>query len=489
MAAFSRRTLRWILVVVASGFGGFLLGNFSQFSVRGLIPFSDRTTGSAPISFAEIAQKVNPSVVSVVSTKVVDLNQIHEDLEFWYPLRPNEDGKRKSLGFGSGFILGSQGLVLTNQHVIDESRNITVRLFDGSEYPAEIVGSDQETDLALMRIKPKRRLEAAQLGDSDALRVGDWVMAVGNPFNYEHSVTVGVVSAKGRKIDESPFERYIQTDAAINFGNSGGPLFNTSGEVVAITTAISKKGRNIGFAIPINFAREIVGQLGDQGRVVRGFLGLTPEQITENHASVLRLSSTKGVLVADVSPRSAAEAAGIQRYDVLTEIAGQPVADNDDFRRKIAGTTPGTEVVLKGLRNGNPVEFRAEVRERPSQAQVHLLPDPADSPVQTPAASRMARAGIAVQELTEQHKKMYPVEGNGLLIVEVDPISPAADAGLGVGDVILEINRHRVTSLLEYQKLISGFRANDALMLLVANSRDRNRTRIVTLKLEAARPQ
>lgn len=485
MLAFPNRTLKWLLVVAASALGGFLVGNLSQFSVRGLNPYPASTTGSlVPVSFADVAQRVNSSVVSVVSTKIVDLNQVHEDLEFWYPLQPNEDGRRKSLGFGSGFIFGSQGLVVTNQHVIDDSRNITVRLFDGSEYPADIIGADPETDLALMKIKPKRRLEAARLGNSDQVRVGDWVMAMGNPFNYEHSVTVGVVSAKDRKIDESPFERYIQTDAAINFGNSGGPLFNTRGEVVAITTAISRKGRNIGFAIPINFAQEIVAQLADQGRVVRGFLGLTPQQITENHASVLSLSSTRGVLVADVSPRSAAATAGIRRYDVLTEIAGQPVADSDDFRRKIAATAPGTEVVLRGLRNGNPVEFRAEVRERPMQAQASLRPQ--DSPGRSSPAPRMARAGIAVQELTDQHKKMYPVEGNGVLIVEVDPISPAADAGLSVGDVILEINRHRVTSLVEYQKLIGGFKANDALMLLVADSRNRNRTRIVTLKLEEA---
>jgi serine protease Do len=311
-------------------------------------------------------------------------------------------------------------------------------------------------------------------------------MAVGNPYNYEHSVTVGVVSAKDRKIDENPFERYIQTDAAINFGNSGGPLFNARGEVVAITTAISTKGRSIGFAIPMNFAKEIVGELAGQGRVVRGFLGLTPEQITENHAKVLQLASTKGVLVAEVNSRSAAQQAGIQRYDVITEISGQPVLDKDDFRRKVAQAKPGHEVLLKGIRNGQPVEFRAEIRERPLVAQTEIRTEP-EAPSDQPQ-SRMGRAGISVQELTDQHRRMYRAQGSGVIIVEVDPISPAADAGLSVGDVILEINRHPVRSLFEYQKLISGFRANDALMLLVDNSRSpRSRTRIVTLKLEVAR--
>jgi serine protease Do len=483
MLALSSRSAKWVLVVTLSALGGFLLGNLSEFSIRSLNPFSGRAMRPADqVSFADIAEQVNSSVVSVVSTKIVDLNQLHEDMEFWYPLKPDENGKRKSLGFGSGFILESRGLVVTNQHVIADSRNITVRLFDGSEYPAELLGTDSLTDLALMRIKPKNRLEAARLGDSDKVRVGDWVMAVGNPYNYEHSVTVGVVSAKERKIDENPFERYIQTDAAINFGNSGGPLFNARGEVVAITTAISTKGRNIGFAIPINFAREIFSQLGEQGRVVRGFLGLIPEEISENHAKVLQLSSIRGALVAEVSPRSAAEQAGIQRYDVLTEFSGQPVRDRDDFRRKVAATPPGARIVLKGIRDGKSVEFNVVVGERPSLTEVRLGPTP-DEPVGERTSAKMGRAGISVQQLTEQHRKMYRIDGGpGVIVVDVDPISPAADAGLRVGEVILEINKHRVTSLLEYQKLISGFRANDALMLLVARSR--NSTRIVTLKLE-----
>ena len=268
------RGIKWLLVVALSALVGFFLGNLSPYSVRRFSTFMPSTVNSVEqVSFADVAQRVNPSVVSVVSTKIVDLNQLHEEMESWYPLRPEDDsGKRKSLGYGSGFILESRGLVVTNQHVIDDSRQIVVRLSDGSEYPADLIGADTETDLALMKIRPKRRLEAARLGNSDELRVGDWVMAVGNPYNYEHSVTVGVVSAKDRKIDENPFERYIQTDAAINFGNSGGPLFNARGEVVAITTAISTKGRSIGFAIPMNFAKEIVSQLAGQGRVVlQGF--------------------------------------------------------------------------------------------------------------------------------------------------------------------------------------------------------------------------
>ena len=297
------RATRWIFVIVVSIILGFFLGSSSQRRIKGFkflsAPSVDHVT---QVSFADVAEKVTPAVVSVVSTKIVDLNDVRDELEFWYPLRPDDNSKRKSLGFGSGFVVEAGGLIVTNQHVIEDSRNIMVRFYDGSEYPAELLGADPETDLALMKVKPKLRLEKVSLGDSDHLRVGDWVMAVGNPYNYEHSVTVGVVSAKDRKIDENPYESYVQTDAAINFGNSGGPLFNANGEVVAITTAISTRGRNIGFAIPINLARLIVRQLEEHGRVIRGFLGLTPEPIDENIAKVLQLPSIQGVMVSEVSP-------------------------------------------------------------------------------------------------------------------------------------------------------------------------------------------
>ncbi len=478
--------VKWILVAGISGLLGFLSGSLSQFSVRRVNPFDRVNSGRVEqVSFADVAERVNASVVSVVSTKIVDLNQMHEDLEFWNPLKPDENTKRKSLGFGSGFILEGQGLIVTNQHVIDSSANVTVRLFDGSEYPAETLGTDEDSDLALMKIKPKKRLSTVKLGDSDKLRVGDWVMAVGDPFNYDHSVTVGVVSAKDRKIDDNPFERYIQTDAAINFGNSGGPLFNALGEVVAITTAISTKGRSIGFAIPINFARSIVGQLEEHGRVVRGYLGVTPESITENNAKVLQIGSAEGVVVAEVSPLSAAERAGIQRYDVITRIDGHPIKDKDDFFRKVAQTVPGTEIKISGIRNSQPVEFDLVVRERPPVAHARLVPDSSPLHSWLPPETKMARAGISVQELNDHHRKLYGIEGGkGLVIVEVDPISPAADVGLEVGDVVLEINKHPVASLMEYRKLIAGFKVNDAVMFLI--SRLRSGSRIVTLKLEGA---
>ncbi|MFN8009120.1 MAG: trypsin-like peptidase domain-containing protein [Terriglobia bacterium] len=486
MAVSGIRVTRWVLVIGVSIVLGFLLGNTSQRRAEAYKFFSgkpvDRLT---QVSFADIAEKVTPAVVSVISTKIVDLNEVHDDLEFWYPMRPDDNSKRKSLGFGSGFVVEAGGLIVTNQHVIEDSRNINVRLYDGSEYPAELLGSDAETDLALMKIKPPKRLEKVSLGNSDQLRVGDWVMAVGNPYNYDHSVTVGVVSAKDRKIDENPYESYVQTDAAINFGNSGGPLFNANGEVVAIATAISTRGRNIGFAIPINLARLIVRQLEEHGRVIRGFLGLTPESIDENIAKVLQLHSTQGIMVSEVSPMSAAERAGIKRYDVITHLGDEPVLDRDSFRRKVAQVPPGTELHMRGIRNDRPIEFMVLVRERPSSVASAIHPVEPETKAQPSAEARAGRAGITVQEVPENRRKLYRIEsGTGVLIVKVDPISPAADAGLNPDDVILEINKHPIASLMDYQKVVSRLRESDAVMLLVA--RPRTSTKIITMKLEGA---
>ena len=480
----SKGTTKLVLFIGVSLLLGFFIGNLTDFSVRRLNPFSKLGNSVvSQISFADVADRVNPSVVSVVSTKILDLNQLHEGFEFWSPLKPEENGKRKSLGFGSGFVVDGRGLILTNEHVIDDARHVTVRLFDGQEYPAELLGTDEQTDLAVIKINPKARLEPVRLGDSDRVRVGDWVMAMGNPYNYDHTVTVGIISAKNRKIDDNPFERYIQTDAAINFGNSGGPLFNTRGEVVAINTAISTKGRGIGFAIPINLAKEVVHQIEEHGRVVRGFLGLRPEPITEDHAKVLHLASTQGILVTEVDPNTAAERSGIRRYDVITEINGKPVPDKDDFFRKIAQTPPGTTIRLKGIRDQKPIEFDAIVRERPPLNQAVLRPRQLEAnPDRTPELAE-GQMGIAVQDLTEQHRKTHRIEDglNGVIVANVAQLSPAAEAGLAPGDLILEINKHPVRSLVEYQKLVSHFKREDVIMVLI--SRPKKDTRIVTLRL------
>ena len=486
MPRISGRKTKLALLIGVSVLLGFLAGQMTDLPLRRFSPFSasSKMLGGQP-SFADVADQVNQSVVSVVSTKIVDLNQMHENFEFWTPLKPEENGRRKSLGYGSGFVIDGRGLILTNEHVIDDSRHVTVRMFDGEEYAARLLGTDAETDLAVLKISPKKRLQPVRFGNSDRLRVGDWVMAVGNPYNYDHTVTVGIVSAKDRKIDDNPFENYIQTDAAINFGSSGGPLFNTTGEVIAINTALSTRGRGIGFAIPINLVKEIVSQIEERGKVVRGFLGLRPEPITSDHMKVLQLPSTQGILVTAVDPGTAADKCGIRRYDVITEVSGVPIADKDDFFRRIAQVKPGTTVKLRGIRDQASMEFEAVVQERPPFSQARLIPhDGSPTPGSSPDFL-IGGFGLAVQELTEEQRKKYGLDSdpNGVIITNVDHLSPAADAGLETGDLILEINRHPIRSLIEYQKLISHFKREDVVMLLVSRPKSKSDTYIVTLKL------
>jgi serine protease Do len=319
--------------------------------------------------------------------------------------------------------------------------------------------------------------------------VGEWVMAVGNPYNYEHTVTVGVISAKDRKIEDNPFERYIQTDAAINYGNSGGPLFNAQGEVVAINCAISTKARGIGFSIPINHAKEIVRQLEQRGRVVRGYLGLGPDSITEEYASLLHLPSRQGVLVVEVSPDSAAAKSGIRRYDAITEINGKPILGRDDFFQMIAGTPPGTRIRLKGLRDQKGIEFDVVVRERQPVSEFQIVPTLPEETRSDPVNDASQNGlGIAVQEVSSEHRKLFHLEEGqgGVLIVSITPFGPAADAGLTQGEVILEINRLPVRSLSDYQRVISQCKREEVLIFLV--SRPNTATRLVTVHVARNQP-
>ncbi len=473
------------ILVLGSVLAGFVLGSYKDSFLRKVMPFSYSSRGGVQqVSFADIADRVTPSVVSVVSTRIIDANQVHDGFDGWSPRRPEETGKRRSLGYGSGFILDGRGIVVTNGHVIDDSRHIAVRLNNGKEYAARLLGVDPETDVALLKVNVREPLAPVQLGDSDQVRVGDWVMAIGNPFNYDHTVTVGVVSAKDRKIDDNPFERYIQTDAAINYGSSGGPLFNAQGQVVAINSAISTKGRGIGFSIPINLVKDIVKQLEMQGRVIRGYLGLGPDAITEEYARLLRLPSRQGILVVEVSPDSAAAKSGIRRYDVITGINGTPIEGKDDFFRRIAGTVPGTRIRLTGLRDQKGIEFDVVVRER---QQLKVVPvqsrelEGDDTNGLQPATGYL---GISVQELTIEHRKLLHLGENqgGIVIVNVNEFSQAADAGLSPGDIIVEINRCPVRSLNEYQKLIAESQKGGLLVFLV--SRSNGNSRLVTMNLE-----
>jgi Trypsin-like serine proteases, typically periplasmic, contain C-terminal PDZ domain len=318
-----------------------------------LVEFSD--------AFAKIAERVNPSVVNITCTEAPEGSEQKSKDEG----RPDPNDR---YGFGSGLIIDSQGDILTSNHVIEGARKIEVKLSDNRAFTAKLVGQDRETDLALIQVHPERPLPAAVLGDSDRIRAGQWVMAIGNPFVYDHTVTVGVISALHRKLGTTIFDNFIQTDAAINFGNSGGPLLNIKGEVIGINTLISSQGTGIGFSIPINTAKEIIPQLKTKGKVVRGFLGLVPQDITAELQKSMDLPTRDGVLISSIQKDGPADHAGLHRYDVIVELEGQKVTSEDVFRRIIAQKPPGRKIQLKVIREKKTIVIQAQVGERPTSS-------------------------------------------------------------------------------------------------------------------------
>ena len=293
-------------------------------------------------------------------------------------------------GTGSGVIIEADGHILTNHHVIERAERILVKLADGRTLRAEVVGSDPDTDIALIKVSSPQAFPVAPLGDSDGLRVGEWVCAIGNPLAYEHTVTVGVVSYIGRKLFDSSLDNYIQTDAAINFGNSGGPLINARGEVIGINAAISSRASNIGFAVPVNQARAVLPQLKARGRVARGYIGVALKDVDPDLQRSLGLGSTRGALVQDVTEDSPGERAGLRPYDLITAVDGQPVTSNDELIRRIAATEPGTAVNVDLVRDARPMRLVVKLAERPGRAA-----EPGESRSRRPAIGPPHQRGIA----------------------------------------------------------------------------------------------
>ncbi|GMU51146.1 MAG: hypothetical protein AMXMBFR33_02920 [Candidatus Xenobia bacterium] len=349
-------TLSLVLIV------GLMLGAFQLGARYAVAQPKDETQAQVQRelgTFARLAKQLKPSVVniSVVKQRRFALENPFLDAE-------------PSSGQGSGVIISPDGYVLTNNHVVAERGEVRVTLMDDTELKATLVGTDPNTDLALLKLSADRPLPAARLGDSKAMEVGDWVMAIGNPFGLEATVTVGVLSGTGRTIGASPYDDFLQTDAAINPGNSGGPLFNTAGEVVGINTAILPAGQGIGFAVPINLAREVVEQLKQQGKVVRGFVGIGIAPITAEVREKLSLApDQRGALVASVIPGGPAEQAGAQVQDVVTGINGRAVDSDRDLLNQIAATPVGSTADLNVLRDGRQVTLKVSVAERPEQVR------------------------------------------------------------------------------------------------------------------------
>jgi len=404
--------------------------------------------------FATLADRVVPSVVSVYSMEEVDPRDRgrmpRDPFHFFFRQRPDDGGEDQEpilrRSSGSGFFISADGEILTNNHVVEDATEIRVQLSDDSEYTATVVGTDPATDVALLKIeKPDRVFSHLALGDSEGVRVGQWVMAVGNPLQMENTVTVGVVSAKGRVLGMSEggssFENFIQTDAAINLGNSGGPLVNLRSEVIGINTAINAAGQNLGFAVPINIAKRIVPQLRERGRVVRGFLGITVQNVDQDTADAFGLDDRNGALVVEVNKGHAAEKGGVRHGDVITSIDGQPVEDTRDLIDTVSAMAPGTEIKLEVIRSGRRVSIDVELEERVREGE--QVEEPEEGESEDEAA---ARVGILVSDLGSRTRQYYQIdpEIDGVVVTRVTQLSPAGREGLLEGDVITEANDRKI---------------------------------------------
>ena len=416
-------------------------------------------SGSAIPSFADIFERVNPAIVNI---SVVDpVGSAHDGVESAPPL------DAPSRGEGTGFLVDPEGYILTNQHLAKGSARIRVRFADRTERPARLVGADESTDIALIKVEGGR-FPVVPLGDSDRLRVGDWVCAIGNPYSFDHTVTAGVVSSKGRKIFNASFDAYIQTDAAINPGNSGGPLLNAAGEAIGVSTAVSTEGQGIGFAVPINLARSVMEQLRSRGRVSRGYLGIQLEELEPDLQKLLGLKDSHGAMVLDVLPGHAGEAAGLKRYDVIRRIDGERVEDGDFLVRSIAAKPPGSHVKLEVFRESRTLTLSAELADR---AADETAPVASSEPSARPASNGDA-LGLVVGEATRRARREMgiPVARSGVFVSEVVGLSPGLDA-LAHGDIVMELNRHPTHDLDAYRKELAALRPGDVAWLFVYRAR------------------
>lgn len=438
------------------------------------------TTAGPLTSFSGLVKKVKPSVVNIYTTKKVNVRAFNPFKDFGPrsgPRDPFDDFfnkffeapdrpiEREQHSLGSGFMINEEGLILTNNHVVAEADEIHVQFSDEKKYPAKVVGTDEKTDIAVIKIKADKQLPYVQLGDSDKLEIGDWVVAVGNPFGLDHTVTAGIVSAKGRVIGAGPYDNFIQTDASINPGNSGGPLFNTAGEVIGVNTAIFSGGQGLGFAIPINMAKRLIPQLVEKGKVVdRGWLGVQIQTMTEELAKSFGLTEAKGALIGDVVPGSPADKAGIKRGDVVLKFNDQPIIRSQELPGLVAASPSGKTVKLEILRDGKTINLDVtlgkqqaeDVSEKGgdnSQMDEAKKPDVLGLVVKTPSAEDAHELGIK--------------QGIGVFITRVDSGSAAESNDIRSGDLILEINGRQVNSAGEYQKATSGLKKGSIVRLLI----------------------
>jgi serine protease Do len=457
----------------------------------------------APDTFANLAKATAGAVVNISTEKVVK-NRFHEFFGKGQrqqerrqgpqygpqgpfgpegPFRDFRDFFNKFFGqmpksfktrsLGSGFIIDPNGYVVTNNHVVEGADKIKVILVGGREYSATVKGRDPKTDLALIKIvNPPPHLPYLKFGNSDDIQVGDWVLAVGNPFGLGHTVTQGIISAKGRVIGAGPYDNFLQTDASINPGNSGGPLLNLKGEVVGINTAILASGQGIGFATPSNIAKFVIPQLREKGKVVRGMIGVQVQNVTPELAKSFGLSEPKGALVAEVMPGEPAQKAGVHRGDIIIEFNGHPIHEMNELPRLVADTAPGSKATIKVLRHGKEKTLHLTITQLTEQKQTQAKKE---------YRGKKTALGLEVENLDPNLARQFGLRDHrGVVVVHVDSGSPAAEAGLRSGDMILEVGGTVVSTAKEYHQALAKVKKGQIARFLIKRS---GRTLYVTMEI------
>jgi serine protease Do len=420
-----------------------------------------------PQSFADLAEKVKPAVVNIstITTVKVPGNPFRhffgpEEGPFgdffkrFFGNIPDRELKQQSLG--SGFIIDKDGYIITNNHVVEGADEIKVKLADGREFKARVVGRDSQTDLALIKISSLfKNLPTLPLGNSDKIRVGDWVLAVGNPFGLGHTVTQGIISATGRAIGSGPYDDFLQTDAPINPGNSGGPLVNVQGEVIGINTAIIAGGQGLGFAIPSNMAKSVVSQLKEKGRVIRGWIGVSIQTVTPEIAKSFGLKEPRGALVADVVEGGPAQSAGIKRGDIIVTFDSKDIKSSSDLPIIVAETPVGKEVDVKVIRDGKEISLKLKVAELTEQRMASRT---------VPERS----LGLTVDDIRPRWQREFGIKDRtGVVVVDVAPNSPADDAGMQAGDIIKEVDRKPVKNVKDYESIMQTWKKGKSVLFLI----------------------
>ena len=501
MSTSQRRQITTFMLVLGAVVFGMVLAGGLNLTVPGrtdaaaTLSATQIAGNNAPItslpSFADLAQAVDPAVVSIQAATIEDRprggrGQGMDPFEFFFGPRgrgqqddeeggPGGRGQQPGQGQdpeqfrsdagGSGFVISRDGLVVTNYHVVEGASEVKVHLGD-RDYPAEVKGADQATDIALLKINAGNDLRYLELGDSDTVRVGDWIMVIGNPLNLDKTVTTGVVSAKGRSIgiSDASFENFIQTDAAINFGNSGGPLVNLRGEVVGIATAINWGAENIGFAVPVNTLKEVLPQLREKGKVSRGYLGIQIQNLSYNQARAFGLETTDGALVGSVESSTPAGKSGIRHGDIIVGVDDVKVKNTHDLINYVANKGPGSTVTLDVLRDGKHMDIQVKLGERPERNAANgQQEDGGDEE----GPSGIDWLGIKYQGITDTLRSTHGLSDDvdGVIVTNVAPTSPLYEQFIRPGTIITEVNGQEVHGVADFEKLVKGARSGSYLRL------------------------